>query len=48
MWLMAGWAAAGKDGQAAKPAVLLSHTGVPLERPVAFRFALDPTKAQAQ
>ena len=40
--------AAGKDGQAHQPAVLLSHAGVPLERPVAFRFALDPTEAQTR
>jgi hypothetical protein len=45
---VAGWVTAGKDGQAHQPAVLLSHAGVPLERPVAFRFALDPTEAQTR
>ena len=45
---MAGWAATPKDGQALTPAALLSHTGVPLVRPVAFRFALDPTRAHEQ
>ena len=45
---MAGWVAAGKDGQATTPAVLLSHTGAALVRPVAFRFALDPTEVQEQ
>lgn len=29
-------------------APLVSHTGVPLTRAVAFRFALDPTRAQEQ
>lgn len=28
--------------------VLVSHTGVPLTRPVAFRFALDPTAEQVR
>jgi len=45
---VAGWVAAGKDGQATTPAVLLSHTGAALVRPVAFRFALDPTEVQEQ
>jgi putative transposase len=45
---VAGWVAASKDGQAPQPAVLLSHTGATLTRPVAFRFALDPNQAQTK
>jgi putative transposase len=45
---MAGWVVAGKAGQVAEAAVLLSHTGAALVRPVAFRFALDPSEAQTR
>jgi putative transposase len=47
MWPRSGWAAA-DSGHGRPSALLLSHAGVPLERPVAFRFALDPTEAQKQ
>ncbi len=42
MWCMATW----RRETAENPSVLVSHTGVPLTRPVAFEFALDVTAEQ--
>ncbi len=44
---MAGWRSTSEEAWQGE-SVLLSATGVPLTRPVAFKFALDPTQEQAQ